>query len=171
VGGRFSCSRIFGFGRETDGSSLSCPGRHQAIADSIALAVELRALIGHLQRFAFLVFPLVGDRTGLRVPFPRASNFDSARPSIERLHVPRKFCVPGVADSLDLPKGIEAVGLGHLFGNRWELLRLEVAARTSADTVKAKRRITLGRLEFAIKVLLPGLKLNGSSGPLAKVAA
>lgn len=113
----------------------------------------------------------MGDRAGLWVPFPRASNFDSARPSIERLHVPSKFCVPGVADSLDLPKGIEAAGLGHLFGNRWELLRLEVAARTSADTVKAKRRITLGRLEFAIKVLLPGLKLNGSNGPLAKVAA
>jgi hypothetical protein len=51
-------------------------------------------------------------------------NFDSSRPSIERVHGPRKFCVPGVADSLDLPPRIEAVGLGHLFGSRWELLRL-----------------------------------------------
>ena len=78
----------------------------------IALAAELRALIGDLHRFAFLIFPLVRNRAGLRVPFPRVRKCDT-----------RKFQIEGVADSLDLPKRIEAVGLGDLFGNRWALLR------------------------------------------------
>src|SRR5205814_375068 len=78
----------------------------------IALAAELRTLIGSLHRFAFLVFPLVRNRIGLRVPFPRARKFDAG-----------KFRVEGVADPLDFPKRVKAVGLGHLFGNRWALLR------------------------------------------------
>jgi hypothetical protein len=44
---------------------------------------------------------------------------------------------------------------------------LEVGKKTSANTVKAKKRIILERLEFAIKVLL---QLNGLSEPSAKVA-
>ena len=91
------------------------------LLDVIALAAELRALIGNLHLFAFLSFPLKRDRVRLRVPFPLAGNCDSARPSIERFFLPRKLGVPGVADALDLPKSIEAVGLGHLFGERWEL--------------------------------------------------
>src|SRR5258708_19290265 len=75
----------------------------------IALAAELRTLIGNLQRFAFLIFPLEGHRTGLRVPFPDARNFNSARPSIERLHVPRNFSFPSLADSLHLPNPLEPV--------------------------------------------------------------
>ena len=78
----------------------------------IALAAELRALIGNLDRFAFLIFPIVRDRVDLRVPFPRARKFGTG-----------KFHAPDVADSFDLPKRIEVVGLGHLFGNRWALLR------------------------------------------------
>src|SRR5258708_13063418 len=80
----------------------------------IALAAELRTLIGNLQRFAFLIFPLEGHRTGLGVPFPVASNFNSARPSIESLHVPRNFCVPSVADPLHYPKRIAFLSLALL---------------------------------------------------------
>jgi len=79
----------------------------------VALIAEQRALIRRLYRFAFLVLPLVGDRVDLRVPFPLARKLDT-----------RKFRIEGVADTLDLPKRIEAVGLGQLFGDRWALLGL-----------------------------------------------
>src|SRR5262249_61639813 len=76
----------------------------------IALAVELRALVGNLHRVAFLVLSLVGDRVGFWMPFPRSGR-DEARNT------------EGVADGLDLPKRIETVGLVHLLCDRLELFR------------------------------------------------
>src|SRR5260221_12181581 len=83
----------------------------------IALAAELRTLIGNLQRFAFLIFPLEGHRTGLRVPFPDARNFNSARPSIERLHVPRNLSAPSPPPPPALPHPPHPLALRHLLAN------------------------------------------------------
>ena len=69
---------------------------------------ELRALIADLDRLAFLVFPLIGDRVGLRAPFPFADDFAITG-------------IPGVADRLDLPKRIKA-DLGDLLDNRGALV-------------------------------------------------
>src|SRR5215831_7952181 len=86
--------------------------RIDVLLDGIALARELRAPIAGLYRIAFLVLPLVGDRVGLRAPFPRPGNAAT-----------RSFDIPGIADRLDLPEGVKSVVLGDLFGNRRGLLR------------------------------------------------
>src|SRR3954447_14269822 len=73
----------------------------------VTLAVELRALIGDLDRVAFLVFAFVREGVGLRVPFPTAGNGTAGT-----------FRIESKTDPLDLPERIEAVGLGHLLRNR-----------------------------------------------------
>ncbi len=45
------------------------------VLDHFGSAVNLGALVGNLRRFAILIFPLVSDCVGLRVPLPRARNF------------------------------------------------------------------------------------------------
>src|ERR1700751_5330131 len=85
----------------------------------IALAGELRPLIGNLYRLAFLVFSFVRDPVSLRAPFPRARNLATGSVHIK-----------GVADGLNLSEQIKAVGLGDLFGIRGALLRLGLCLRS-----------------------------------------
>src|SRR6266550_1749949 len=86
-------------------------GRVDFVLHDGRLAAELRAQVRKLHRLARLVFPLVGDLVGLGLPDPRSREFDPGEVGVER-----------VADTLDVPERIEAIGLADLFGNWRSLL-------------------------------------------------
>src|SRR4029077_153981 len=73
----------------------------------VSLRVDLRSHVSNLDRFAVLVFSLVGDLAGLGLPLPDAGSFKESG----------DFSVPGVADRLDLIPRIETIGCGDLFEN------------------------------------------------------
>src|SRR5260370_25292364 len=79
----------------------------------IGVVVDLGALVGHLDRLTVFVFPLERNLAGLGLPLPLARSFKESR----------NFSVPGVADRLNLPKRIKAIGLGDLFDNWGARLR------------------------------------------------
>src|SRR5439155_13411765 len=86
-------------------------GRVDFVLHDGRLAAELRAQVRKLHRLARLVFPLVGDLVGLGLPDPRSREFDPGEVGVER-----------IADTLDVPERIEAIGLTDLFGNWRSLL-------------------------------------------------
>src|SRR5438093_3287513 len=86
-------------------------GRVDFVLHDGRLAAELRAQVRKLHRLARLVFPLVGDLVGLGLPDPRSREFDPGEVGVER-----------IADTLDVPERIEAIGLADLFGNWRSLL-------------------------------------------------
>ena len=75
-------------------------------------AGELRLDKSNLHRLAIFIFPLVGDFARLRLPNPRVGEIQSGALEIER-----------VADSFNLPEGIQAVRLGKLFDDGRARLR------------------------------------------------
>src|SRR5437764_3854806 len=79
---------------------------------SIALAIQLRALIGNLHRLAVLIFSFIGDLPGLGLPNPRMGDVHSG-----------ELYVEGVADRVDLFERIKAIALGNRFGDGRVLLR------------------------------------------------
>src|SRR6266403_2807622 len=76
------------------------------------LAVQLRANVCSLYGLAVLIFSFIRDLVGLGLPNPRTGEIHSG-----------ELCVEGVADRINLPERIKAIGLGNLFGDGWDRLR------------------------------------------------
>src|ERR1700692_2383846 len=87
--------------------------RFDLVFYGVGLAAELRALVGNFDRLAVFILPLVGDLVGLGLPLPCVSKFEDAG----------DLPVPGVADRIDCPVRIEAVGFDDLLENWWLLCR------------------------------------------------
>src|SRR5437660_9414154 len=86
-------------------------GRVDFVLHDGRLAAELRAQVRKLHRLARLVFPLVGDLVGLWLPDPRSREFDPGEVGVER-----------IADTLDVPERMEAIGLADRFAIGGSLL-------------------------------------------------
>src|SRR6516165_10859256 len=105
--------------------------------DVLRHAGRLRAMVGDLHRFAVLVFPLIGDRVGLRVPFPASGNVDVGT-----------FHIEGVADSLDLPEESRPWALAILSAIGGRCCAQDMAEWGSSIALRAKMRITSSRGRF-----------------------
>ncbi len=89
-------------------------------------AVQLSANVCSLYGLAVLIFSFIRDLPGLGLPNPRTGEIHSG-----------ELCVEGVADRINLPERVKAIGLGNLFGNGRALLR---AGRYSKDQHSEKQK-------------------------------
>src|SRR5438445_13200218 len=78
----------------------------------VGLAVELRAQVGNFDWLTILIRSLEGNLAGLGLPLP----------NVRKLEESWDLTAPGVADGVDLPERIKAIGLGNLFYHRRALL-------------------------------------------------
>src|SRR5437588_8600731 len=78
-------------------------------------AVDLRPDISRLDRLAILIFSLVRDFASLGFPNPGTGEIQIQS---------GESYVKGIADRINLPKRIQAIGFGKLFDNGWARLRL-----------------------------------------------
>src|SRR5262249_41709049 len=76
------------------------------------LAVQLRAKVCSLYGLALLIFSFIRDLVGLGLPNPRTGEIQTGGLYIE-----------GIADRINLPERIKAIGLGNMFGDGWGRLR------------------------------------------------
>src|SRR5215467_2491007 len=105
--------------------------------DVLRHARRLRTMVGDLHQFAVLVFPLIGNRVGLRVPFPAAGNVDVGT-----------FHIEGVANSLDLPDESRPWTLAILSAIGGRCCAQDMTEEVISSELRAKMRITSNKRGF-----------------------